>query len=255
VRFVVSCLGLLALCCVAAPPGPRGPLRGAGIEGAFDMSLALNSAQAVREDGTTVSGSSDHYSSDFAVVPRRLELRLSPIDWMDIGGDIGWLDGGLDFRLGVPDYPSRVFAGNVAIGIRSGQPGFFRDTQPARSTWARLEAYPLVGAPDQRLLLSIGAHTGTFYHELGGAGVFGDWATQVMRREVRIEGGFGFFTARYAGSLLLALEPYVVVDSGAALASGCPGCDTVRYHQDWGCVLVLRLALAWRAPWAKSKQP
>lgn len=236
--------------CVAAPPGPRGPLLGNGTQFSGDFSLAFSAARAEREGGTNVSGTSDHFWSPLAIFPRRLELRMSPVSFLDLGADLGWLDGGADLRVGRWGKPNRVWAAQLALGVRSGSAGPFKDTKSTESAWARLEVYPLVHGANGRLLLSLGANVGRFYHQIeyqskSDAGEsYGPSAIQVVRRELRIESAIGYHTqdARRA-SILVAIEPYLVADSGAARASACAGCESVDYEQWFGVVLVLRGAL------------
>jgi hypothetical protein len=104
-------LVFIAMSCAAAPPGPRGPLMGPGAEIALDYSYAYGQGAAVLEDGSRTSGRADYYWTELAVIPRRLEARVSPVAWMDVGGQIGWVDGGADLRIGLPARPgdSRAF--------------------------------------------------------------------------------------------------------------------------------------------------
>src|SRR5690606_37608577 len=61
--------------CAAALPGPRGPLRGPGVQVAGDYQFAFSYAEATVPEGEVTSGTSDHYWSPLAVFPRRFELR------------------------------------------------------------------------------------------------------------------------------------------------------------------------------------
>lgn len=236
--------------CVAAPPGPRGPLLGNGTQFAGDLSLAFSSARAEHADGTSVTGTSDHFWSPLSIFPRRLELRMSPVSFLDFGADLGWLDGGADLRVGRWAKPNRAWAAQVALGVRTGSVGPFKDTKTTESAWARLEAYPLVHGTNGRLLLSLGANVGRFYHQIeyqsssDDGDSYGPSAVQVVRREFRIESSIGYHVqdARRA-SILAAIEPYFVADAGAARASACAGCESVGYEQWFGVVLVLRGAL------------
>ena len=121
-RFEVAvALGLVSLGCAAAPPGPRGPLSEEGVQFALDWSLAVAAARYSRAPGQgSVESSSDYYGANLPLPPRRLEARLAPVSWADIGADLGWIDRGADVRFGMPAAAGRFFAGNVALGLRSG---------------------------------------------------------------------------------------------------------------------------------------
>lgn len=235
--------------CAAVPPGPRGPLLGNGVQVATDFVLPLSAAEATRADGYTARGTSDHYFSPVVVIPQRLELRFSPVEWLDFGADTSWIDGGGDARLGYAAKPSRAWALHLAFGFRSGVFGEAENTLNTGSGWARIEAYPLLRPPTGRLLLALGVNAGKFYHQINiderGPGDPDDElpAIEVMRREVRLEAAVGYFVQQHRGSMLLALEPYLVVDTGPVRASACGPCEAVDYHQSFGLVLVGRFAL------------
>jgi hypothetical protein len=244
---------LLVLClvgCVAAPPGPRGPLLGNGVQAGGDFALAISHARGTREDGETQRGTSDHYLSAVTLAPQRLEFRLSPVRFLDFGADTSWLDAGADARIGYWAKPGTPWAGHVALGFRAGELSQFVTTKPTASGWARVEAYPLLYGPNGRLLLSLGTHFGSFYHQIG-TGAPDDPSDdpdmpdpiQVIRREVRIESAVGYHFQQHRASFLLALEPYFVADAGPARASACSGCETVDFRQDFGFLLLARVAV------------
>jgi hypothetical protein len=253
--FTIAVAGLVLLLagCASAPPGPRGPLLGPGIEVATDYSYAYGAGSVELPDGTRSSGSADNYWSALTILPRRLEGRLSPVKWLDIGGQLGWLDSGADLRVGVPAAPERSWAFDLAAGFDTGRGGLFEDTKPTRSRWLRLEAYPSLPNPQlhTRLVLAAGADFGTFLHQLGDprpqttfSDGWGPAAIQVVRTETRLEGSVGVFVyPGVVGSFMLTINPYVTVDSGAPETS-CHACQPIAsYAEDWGIVLVMRLAL------------
>jgi len=263
---VVGRLGtsLILVCsgvgCAAAPPGPRGPLTEAGARFAVDWSVAAGDARLERPGKPTIKSSADYYGVNFPLPPRRLEARLAPVSWADIGADIGWLDGGVDVRFGVPSARGRFWAGNVAFGMRSGQPGPIAPTKSTYSYWARLEAYPLVHErsdergvrESHRAVLALGLDGGLFSHQLSAPGEPGGdvgggsySALQIRRRELRVEGAVGYFLEpRGAAAVLLGLEPYWVADADAVAAG--------PYHQTWGVVLVISASFFLRAHQARS---
>jgi hypothetical protein len=239
--------GWFGVGCAAAPPGPRGPLTEAGARFAVDWSVAAGSARLQRPGKPEVSSSADYFGVNFPLPPRRLEARLAPVSWADVGGDIGWLDGGVDVRFGLPSAKGRFVAANLALGMRSGQPGVVPETNSTYSYWARLEAYPLLSERSDELgvreshrgVLALGLNGGVFSHQVplpwdsGSEPGDGNYSTfQVRRRELRVEAAVGYFVQpRGAAALLVGLEPYWV-------ASADPiGVGT--YHQTWGVVLVM----------------
>jgi hypothetical protein len=258
-RFKVGvALGLVSVGCAAAPPGPRGPLSESGVQFAVDWSVAVASARYSRGAGQgSVESSSDYYGANLPLPPRRLEARLAPVSWADIGADLGWIDGGVDVRFGMPAAAGRFFAGNLAFGLRSGKSGPFQRTKPTHSYWARLEAYPLLRESrddSHRAIVSLGLNRGVFYHEVpvsnfvddseGGSGWYSDFSTPIFREELRLEAALGYFLKpRGAASLLLAAEPYWVVRGN----DGTGGPAGSSFRQSWGVVFVLTASVFLRA--------
>lgn len=261
----------LAAGCAAAPPGPRGPLSESGAQFAVDWSVAVGSAK-YREAGRAPSdGTADYYGLNFPIPPRRLEARLAPVSWADLGGDLGWIDGGVDVRFGLPSAPGRFWAANLALGLRSGRAGPIHETRGTHSYWARLEAYPLLheshgsrGAIDShRGVLSLGLDSGVFLHqiELPPKSTdssddeffdFGPDTQTILRRELRLEAALGYCVKPSNGAgVLLGLEPYWVLrgDDGSG---GPAGSD---YRQSWGVVLVLNGSFFLRAHQPASADP
>lgn len=227
---------------------------GPGLKMATDWSVALSHATLERSSGADVTGSSDHYWVNLPLPPRRIELRVSPVSWADIGADVGWLDGGVDVRVGVPAQRGEFWAGNLALGARSGQAGPFKDTKRQYSYWARTEVYPLLNESggalqkSRRAVFSLGIDVGAFYHQLGlppdaleeDEDGFGIHAAQLIRDEMRIEAAAGIVLLNKQASVLIALEPYLAFDleTDSGSCSLCP-----RYQQSTGIVLVMDVAL------------
>ncbi len=242
----------LAAGCAAAPPGPRGPLLDVGAQFAIDWSVAAGNAEYREPGRASGEGSGDYYGLNFPIPPRRLEARLAPVSWADIGGDIGWIDGGVDIRFGMPSTPGRFWAANLALGMRSGKPGPINATKGTHSYWGRLEVYPLLheshdarGVTETRRgVLAVGLNGGVFFHQLAldrqGAHDPGDgfnWdSLPIRRRELRLETALGLWLRPRKGmAALIGLEPYWLLrgDDG----SGGPAGST--YRQSWGFVVVL----------------
>ena len=259
-------LGYLGVGCAAAPPGPRGPLSEAGAQFAIDWSVAVGKARLARPGRAVNKGTADYYGLNFPIPPRRLEGRLAPVSWADLGADLGWLDGGVDVRVGVPAAAGRFFAGNLALGMRSGRPGPIRETKGTHSFWGRLEAYPLLAESSQgsqRGVVALGLNGGVFYHQVseaaesdeGDEGSFGfDDGTPIFRRELRLEAAVGYFVKPATlAALLIAVEPYWVV-RGNDGSGGPPG---TTFREAWGVVFVLSGSFFFRAhqPAAKVVMP
>lgn len=256
-HFAAACwLAVAGGGCALAPPGPRGPLRPIpGMQGAMDFSLALSHAEAAAADGTRVDGTSD--GSVAPIFPRRLEVRVSPASFWDIGADLGWGDLGANLRFGLPARAGELWSFAIAGGGRASKV-LGSEGPPQASAWGRLELYPLVHDDvvfhnlrdvQGRLLLSAGLHRGTFYHaledspvpreeELEGPPSFVADGVRVVRGELRLETALGYVVTGPRGSILAAVEPYFVLDS-----SDPKYCDTcVEYSQSFGVVFVLRAA-------------
>lgn len=224
----------------------------------MDWSVAVGKARLARPGRPTTKGTGDFYGLNFPIPPRRLEGRLAPVSWADLGADIGWLDGGVDVRFGVPAAAGRFFAGNLALGMRSGGPGPVRRTKGTHSFWGRVEAYPLVReASDgsQRAVVALGLNGGVFYHQVSDAGdQSGDGfdfdATPILRRELRLEAAFGYFVKPpTTAALLFAVEPYWVVHGN----DGSGGPVDTTYHEAWGVVFVLSGSFFLRAHQPRAK--
>ncbi len=218
----------------------------------MDWSVAAGNAKYREPGRAPADGSGDYYGLNFPIAPRRLEARLAPVRWADIGGDIGWIDGGVDVRFGLPSTPGRFWAANLAVGMRSGTPGPIHATKRTYSYWGRLEVYPLLHeSRDARGLLetrrgviALGLDGGVFFHQLAleragghdpGDGFNFD-SLPILRHELRLETAIGFWMRPRTGmAALVGLEPYWVLrgDDG----SGGPAGST--YRQSWGFVVVL----------------
>lgn len=257
-RLGSICALSMLLGCAAAPAGPRGPLMGPGVEIATDMSYAYGRGDLTTPDGTRATGSADDLGNPLTIFPRRLEGRVSPVEWMDVGGQLGWLDGGLDLRLGLPAQPGRFIAFALAAGYDWGSGGVVPDTDLTRSKWIRLEAYPSLDRRAGRawLVIAAGLDSGTFYHEVADPnppdspeGNYRQSAFSLIRQETRLETSIGVFGTTGArkgggGSFLFSVTPYFVLDGGPPEVT-CAGCtaEASAYRQSWGIVAVARFAL------------
>jgi hypothetical protein len=194
-------------------PGPRGPLRGRGIEAATEFAMAVTRMGEGPRGVDEGAWRSDAYPYRLSILPRRAELRYAPVDWLDVGGDASLLDGGAELRLGLPTTLARALPMHLAAGVRQRFPLFpgppeptepsgEGSTSPLRSRYVRLEAYPLLWSPggenasELRLLLAAGVHSGLFEHLFilpqtnpEKEGGFEVW--HLSRFERRLEAAFG----------------------------------------------------------------
>lgn len=191
------------------------------------------------------------YWGDFGVLPRRVEARVAPIAWADVGLDFGWLDAGAELRFGLPASPERSLAGNLALGGRSGKLGLFDDTRDTWSLYARLEAYPElhssvkrpnarghVARTTGRLVSALGLDTGAFYRgesydQSDDAESFGPPEQHRVDRELRLEAAAGYhlMLPRHSDKQMLWIQ--ATVQPYAVLHKAKPSGHT------WGMVVVL----------------
>ncbi len=184
---------------------------------------------------------------DVGVLPRRVELRIAPFGWADVGADLGWIDAGLDVRFGLPAAPERWLPSNLALGVRSGQFGIFKDTKPTRSYWGRIEAYPLLhtslqpanaqgnggGRTAGRAVAAVGLDLGDFYRDVSHKPAydepheFGPFETPHIDHELRLEVAVGYHLMTRRNAWFQAtVQPYAVLSS-----------DTTRHT--WGMLVAL----------------
>jgi hypothetical protein len=224
---------------------------GPGAEIALDYSYAYGQGAAVLDDGSRTAGRADYYWSQLAVIPRRLEARISPVAWMDVGGQIGWVDGGANVRIGLPARPGDSRAFQLAAGFDTDEAGLYKDWKAAGSKWVRLEAYPLLPLPGgkTRLVLAGGIDFGLFHHELDDprppehvSDVGLNLTTiRIIRRETRLETSVGLFIPGRFVSALITVSPYFVVDADNPDKNELY--PIASYRQSWGIAFVSRLAL------------
>lgn len=212
---------VFALGCAAGSPGPRGPMVG-------KPGLSLGGDFATATPDEVLWG-------DVGVFPRRVEARIAVTSWLDLGGDLGWLDAAADVRVGLPAAPERLFAFNLAAGHRTGELGLFKDAKRARSYWVRLEAYPLLHSSTQphggdidrasttsgRAVSAIGLNRGTFYHDHAYQPDPDDegWGPPEHSHyddELRLEVAAGYhFRGRHNTWIQAVVQPYAVIDGDA----------------------------------------
>lgn len=238
--------------CAVTPSGPRGPLMGRGVELATALSYATTRGEATTATGSSISGPVDWF-----YVPgldgAGLEARVSPLEYVDLGGQVNLTGGGLDVRVGLPARDGLQLAANVAAGLETGAAGLVEDTKSRRSQWLRLEIYPrLISTERLWLVLALGLNHGAFYHSvpIHSSPVYLEVeGLSLIRRETRLETSIGLFYAPgkrtgIVGTMLLTINPYFVLDAKSP-SGPCDGCDSgvVSYRQEWGFVVVTRFAI------------
>jgi len=245
---------------VSASGIPGGPLpRG----GAFTVSAAMaapyaeGKADAISWNGRD-SGSYRDATADHTPFPMfaRTGARLAPTSYFDIAADIGWIEGGAEFRIGLPE-GTRPFPVALAGGYRAGwEPLFVNRFSPAFG-YGRLEVYPLLwSGKDRRRLSAVltgGLSHGDRYHSVTlprmqfnlNGDTLGDPEVEILRRETRFEATFGVDGRPHRGLLAgLYLMPYWVVNQSApqqVYFDGAQGSTLVRYQQDFGLLVALNV--------------
>lgn len=248
--------------CALTGTAPAGPLHAATatqIQPSWAFAYGPGSA-TVR--GARVTGNAEGYGgtkSELAPVPIRIGLRQSLGSALEVSGDVGWLDSGVEARAGTPG-GGGAFPIAIAAGVRRG-PFPLELGEKTLSGHARFEIYPdLSRAHDGsvRLALSAGLGVGSFAHSLtlpdsdrltGGdvpdAEPFG---AIVVRPEIRIELGVGIHLLGPHGGVGATLLPWIVVAHGAPTRATCSDCefvttpsnlDVADYSQSWGVSLVV----------------
>lgn len=254
----VSLLGALLLagsaggCAITGTP-PGGPLRAGtytGVEPAT-WAIAYGPASAT-VNGTRLSGSGETWGpgphpEEAALVPIRFGIRQALGGALEIAGDVGTLDSGVELRAGtMPGRQAPVFA--VTAGARSSAIALNRE---ARTTSARLrfELYPELssgGAGTLFGMLAAGVSYGTFAHAIAGPDQTGgdvpatDPAFSLVRPEARLELSLGIDLRGPHGGALVALAPWILLHADT-LCSGCGA--TYDFSQRWGVALLVTPSL------------
>jgi len=242
-----------------APAGPLQPGTTTQIEPSWALAYGPGTATV---EGRRLTGNAESYGGTTAELlpsPMRIGLRQSLGGLVELGGDIGWLDAGVEARAG--SRGGGAFPIAVAAGVRRG-PFPFGLGENTFSGHARFEIYPdLSGARDGsvRLALSAGVGVGSFAHSVtlpesyrvtgGDAPDFEPFGALVVRPEVRLELGVGIHLIGPHGGVGATLLPWVVLASGAPTKMTCSECTLDRtalsngavadYSQSWGLSLVI----------------
>ncbi|HXU60411.1 MAG TPA: hypothetical protein VN962_01830 [Polyangia bacterium] len=243
--------------CALTGTAPGGPLHaGTATEIQPSWAIAYGPGSAT-VGGARMSGNAESYGGtkmELVPIPMRIGLRQSLGSAVEVSGDIGWLDSGVEVRAGTPG-GSGAFPIAIAAGLRRG-PFPFDVGEKTLSGHARFEIYPDVSRANDgslRLTLAAGLGVGSFTHSLtlpesdrstgGDAPNFGPFGAIVVRPETRIELGVGIRLFGPHGGIGATLLPWIVVAHGAPTRATCSDCAVDAtpsdYSQSWGLSLVI----------------
>ncbi len=251
--------------CMIFPAGPGGPLQPQGTVqfshhsgyAAAPARAALTSADGI-PDTAVHDDHADAQNVPYPFPPARGGARVSPIDWWDVAVDAGWLDAGVETRVGVPEHVERLFPMALSFSARTGAAGL--RNLGNRGHWelrSRIELYPWLAKTRHgraRAILALGASTGERFHLVAvpdvddeGEGYPGFVDTLgLLRQELRVEavGGVELRWRRMITSAIVT--PYVIPSAREPKFTACNGCSwrLVGYEQHYGAAVILSLGAA-----------
>ena len=249
--------------CALTGSAPGGPLQ-AGTTTQIQPSWAFAYGPgSATVGGTRVTGNAESYGgtkAELLPIPMRIGLRQSLGSAVEVGGDVGWLDSGLELRAGAPG-GTGAFPIAIAAGLRDG-PFPAKLGENTLSGHARFEIYPDVSDAHDgsvRLTLSAGVGYGSFAHSVtlpdsyrstgGDVPNFDPFGAIVVRPETRLELGVGIQRFGPRGGIGATLLPWIVLASRAPTKMVCSAClvssatfsnlSVTDYSQSWGLSLVI----------------
>ena len=252
--IVMALIGTTSGCTLTAPV-PGGPLRPETFTaGQTTWAYAYGSARGSSR-GTTVTGNGETVGrgGDLgASIPISVGLRQALGSSVEMSGDVGWLESGLELRVGTPGgrgrWPWTVGAGvrsaAVAIGISDNNPG------PTYQGRLRFEIDPLlttVGPTEGplRLMLAAGISSGVFEHSIEGPESAGgdvpdfDARFVTTRPEARLELAVGVALRLANADFRFAIAPWILLGAGAPANRCGAACAPVDFSQSWGVSFLL----------------
>lgn len=262
---------LLALAlggCIAAPAVPAGPLQGTslGFSGTYGYALAPAEATVEGSGGRSRFSDTAGDAVNLPLVPARIGARIGISDFVDVGGDRGWYEGGFDVRMGLPENLGPLpFA--LGFGVRRGNWGWLngdggavtRDARAHAEQRLRLEIYPrlaTISVGSLNGIAALGVSWGPRYHELfgpyalatpprsasgGSSSPDRSWGTprfHVLREETRLELALGAEArTERGGAMSVVLMPYWVTAGRTVSHAECTNCadwQVVAYDSNFG---------------------
>lgn len=226
--------------CAITSPAPGGPLRQGAylrVQPTWAVSYAPGDAvvtppQGVSAKAGPVSGNTQSFGGDptltavGTVIPISLGLRQSVGRFADVGADLGWLDSGVEVRVG-PSDATAALPFVVSASARSSRLALLKLDEQTYQGRLRFEAYPRIEELpflSRRAIVGGGVSFGTFLHDLGVPAIpdpnppeIGGGPPHVMltRPEVRLEGVFGYERHDDRFGLMVAVAPWIVAAHGA----------------------------------------
>ena len=263
--FALALALLEAGCFAFTPAGPVGPLRpGSTTQAemafgfAYGPATATVAGMAVKGNGQAQAAGGD--GAQFPdPLPVRLGVRQALGDELEASADLGVVDSGLRFRVGVPGASSAI-----ALELRDGQ----ISASPHASYQASLsiEAYPDItpadAHPPRRLILSLGIAGGVFEHQLSLPYSFdpdydlpfGGPRMTVLRPELRLQTAVGIYLGGTSNGLSIVVAPWFLLGADAPTSATCQGCNPIlgaptfsleSYSQSWGASLIITPSIGW----------
>jgi hypothetical protein len=253
-RWGIAILILSWPACAITPPPPGGPLRSETfIQLQTSLAVAYGPAGVTARPpagvDTRVTGNGQTFGPFALPIPTMLAVRQTLGRFAEFGADKGWLDSGIEARIGLPD-ASTAWPVVLSASWRSGRFGVIND--PVRGTFQQrvsLEIYPHLldrSWISLRLLASIGLSRGNFLHSVVLPDSFntstGDgpptWdSINVVRPETRLQGTVGVDARVFNARLMVAVAPWVALSSGPPTYNNST--DARDFKQSWGMALMI----------------
>lgn len=253
--------GLLGIVGCARLPGvPAGPITGPAVR--LSTAVAYTHVPATVEihepegEPRAFDANTGVHDGPWLPIPLRLAGRVSLARWMDIGGDVGWVEKGLQLRAGPLD-ARRSLPWGVELEWRTEDSSSDDDATLHGHTYrARFEAYPALplgssqpGLPHAFGVVTAGISSGTRLlsplmpprFDRNGESTIGIPLT-ALRRETRLELGLGLHWLSLPTFFTVMLMPWVGLDRGNLRGVSCENCTPLeldRMDGSWGLSIAL----------------
>lgn len=191
--------------CASASGIPGGPLpRGGGFSfnGAVAVPFAFGQVEVRSPRSEQIIKHSDPTADHTPIFPAmRAGIRIAPNSYFDMASDLGFNEGGVEARVGLPE-GSEPMPLALAAGYRMGWEKFPDYRFGTAFGYGRAEAYPLLGNWNERTIhgvITAGLSYGNRYHGVGLPHEFNSNGDnypampliEVLRRETRFEATLG----------------------------------------------------------------